>query len=104
MLNVAKLDMEISQTALKLSPSNVKVILIMILSINILRFFLVLFLVSEVCEVQNKVRLTQYLSDREGRLEICRDGMWGSVCGNSVAESVTRVVCRGLNHAARGLN
>lgn len=45
-----------------------------------------------------------------GRLEMCSDGHWGSVCGSFVYEFswqnkndlIAAVVCRQLGHAAKG--
>ncbi|CAI8040795.1 Deleted in malignant brain tumors 1 protein, partial [Geodia barretti] len=34
-----------------------------------------------------------------GRLEVCANGTWGTVCGNAATIALVRVACRQLNHA-----
>ena len=56
------------------------------------------------CSPDNPVRLTQYSRDVVGRLEVCINGIWGTVCGNGApATPLLQVVCRELNHAATGI-
>jgi len=42
------------------------------------------------------IRLTGGQSTNEGRVEICVDGVWGSVCDDHWDSSDARVVCRAL--------
>ena len=58
---------------------------------------------QESCGEDDTLRLTQFLGDRFGRLEVCTGSIWGSVCGNDATSSVAQVACRELNHAAIGL-
>ncbi|CAI8040794.1 Scavenger receptor cysteine-rich domain-containing group B protein, partial [Geodia barretti] len=37
-----------------------------------------------------------------GRLEVCANGTWGTVCGNAATIALVRVACRQLNHAPGG--
>ena len=37
-----------------------------------------------------------------GRLEICVDGQWGSVCDDAVNSATASVVCRQIGHATEG--
>ena len=57
---------------------------------------------QESCSGTNGIRLTRFSSDTMGRLEVCADGMWGSVCGNAATIDLVRVACRQLNHAPGG--
>ena len=49
------------------------------------------------------MRLNKRAIDYGGRLEVCSDGRWKSVCGTGVGEEIATVVCRQLNHAAAGV-
>ena len=42
------------------------------------------------------IRLADGLTEYEGRVEICYDNHWGSVCGNYWDNSEANVVCRQL--------
>ena len=42
------------------------------------------------------IRLADGESEREGRVEICRAGRWGTVCDNQWTINNTAVVCRFL--------
>ena len=44
------------------------------------------------------VRLIDGDTPDEGRVEICRDGFWGSVCSNNWDERDATVVCRQLGY------
>ena len=56
------------------------------------------------CSPDNPVRLTQSSSDVVGRLEVCTNGIWGTVCGNRATTTpLVQVACRELNHAAIGI-
>ena len=49
------------------------------------------------------IRLTKYSSNTRGRLEVCSDDRWGTVCGEGATlDTIAIVVCRELNHAADG--
>ena len=55
------------------------------------------------CSPENPVRLTRFSSDFVGRLEVCTNGIWGTVCGNGATTTpLVQVACRELNHAAIG--
>lgn len=51
---------------------------------------------SEPCEPEGAVRLVDGQSSLEGRLEICNNTVWGTVCNENWDESDARVVCRQL--------
>ena len=68
--------------------------------------FIVLFAVQETCdsETEGAIRLTQK-SSREtiGRLEVCFDGYWGSVCGIGATDTIADIACRQLSYASGGM-
>jgi len=47
-------------------------------------------------------RLVGGLSEWEGRVEICFNNQWGTVCDNSFTSTDARVVCRQLGYPAIG--
>ena len=42
------------------------------------------------------VRLQGSANNQEGRVELCMDGVWGTVCDNSWNDTEASVVCRQL--------
>lgn len=55
------------------------------------------------CNKTGDVRLTHFDDmDTIGRLEVCYDGHWGSVCIHNADDLLAEVVCRQLGYAANG--
>ena len=51
---------------------------------------------------EGDVRLLEGRSEFEGRVEICRNGLWGSVCHHGWDSADAGVVCRELGFLAIG--
>ncbi|KAJ8916663.1 hypothetical protein NQ315_000308 [Exocentrus adspersus] len=49
---------------------------------------------SHHCDAPTELRLANGTSNREGRVEIKRHGIWGSVCDDDFNEDAAKVVCR----------
>jgi deleted-in-malignant-brain-tumors protein 1 len=47
---------------------------------------------------EGDVRLMNGTVEREGRLEICASGVWGSICTTNFAKSAAYVACKQLGH------
>ena len=45
------------------------------------------------------IRLSEGLTNMEGRVEICNGGVWGSVCKHNFGELEATVVCKQLGFA-----
>ena len=48
------------------------------------------------------VRLVGERHRYEGRVEVCVDGNWGTVCGNDWTDMESYVVCRQLGYSGAG--
>ena len=54
------------------------------------------------CSVEGQIRLSGGTVPREGRVEVCLRGAWGTVCDNGWGIADARVVCRQLGHSTIG--
>ena len=67
--------------------------------------FLSFYCISDVtlCYETGDVRLRPFGMDTKGRLEVCYDGYWGSVCKDDYSDdTIATVVCRQLGYSAKG--
>lgn len=55
----------------------------------------------DVCQ-HGEVRLQDGTEPRNGRVEVCMDGKWGSVCSDIWDDRNTKVVCRQLGYYNKG--
>ena len=51
---------------------------------------------------EGDVRLLEGSTNREGRVEICKNNVWGTVCDNGWGVTDARVVCRQLDLSVAG--
>ena len=51
---------------------------------------------------QNDIRLQNGPTKRQGRVEICRNNQWGTVCDDYWGTNDAKVVCNQLNYDANG--
>ena len=56
----------------------------------------------EMCSVEGKVRLVGGDSDRQGTVQVCREGLWGRICDDDWDIPNVAVVCRQLGHQFDG--
>ena len=46
--------------------------------------------------VTDALRLSDGRNEQEGRLEVCQDGVWGTICNDVWSTESTTVACRQL--------
>ena len=61
---------------------------------------LCLILCSEICSEDGSVRLVNGNVDREGTVQVCQEGVWGTVCDDQWGAPDAAVVCRQLGYSA----
>ena len=54
------------------------------------------FIIGETCREEGQVRLAGGSIPNEGRVEICIQGVWGSICRNSWDDAESAIVCEQL--------
>ena len=52
--------------------------------------------------VDGDVRLVSSVSSSEGRVELCNNGIWGTVCDDAFTNIDAQVVCRQLGFLTSG--
>ena len=53
--------------------------------------------------IDGRVRLVNGSLNQEGRVEVCVNGVWGSICGIGWGTSDARVVCKQLGYPDTGM-
>ena len=53
--------------------------------------------------MEGKVRLAGGASEGEGRVEVCKNGDYGTVCDAKWGRSDGKVVCKQLGYSTRGI-
>ena len=59
---------------------------------------------AAVCSTDWEMRLINGGSSLEGRLEVCLNGVWGTICDQSWDDRDAGVVCSQLGYSARGIS
>ena len=50
------------------------------------------------CE-EGAVRLADGIIDQEGRVEVCHDGVWGTICDEEWDRADAHIICQQLGYA-----
>ena len=53
------------------------------------------------CE-EGAVQLVDGIIDREGRVEMCHDGVWGSICDERWDKTDAYIICQQLGYGETG--
>ena len=53
------------------------------------------------CDEEGMLRLAEGKSDREGRVEVCSNGVFATVCGKKWGKPDAVVVCKQLGHSEK---
>ena len=66
----------------------------------------ILYFVSKAqnCFVEGEIRLRGGTTSREGRVEMCLGGVWGTVCDDGWGTTDAHVVCRQLGYPTIGVS
>ena len=56
-----------------------------------------------VCSTDWEMRLVNGGSSLEGRLEVCLNGVWGTICDQSWDDTDAGVACSQMGYSARGI-
>ena len=75
-------------------------LLVKVIVILIFKFIFVYFVVVK-CK-RGDIRLAGSSYSTIGRLEVCRNGTWGTVCSNSFDDKDASVVCKQLGYTPYG--
>ena len=55
------------------------------------------------CSTDWELRFVGGTNVREGRLEVCLNGVWGTICDQSWDNTDAGVICTGLGYSRQGL-
>ena len=69
-----------------------------------MRLYILPSLKARNCFVEGEIRLERGSTSREGRVEVCLGGVWGTVCDNGWGVVDARVVCRQLGYPTIGMS
>ena len=56
------------------------------------------------CFIEGDIRLEGGTTSREGRVEMCLGGVWGTICDDGWGNTDARVVCRQLGYPTIGMS
>ena len=59
---------------------------------------------ARTCFVDGAIRLSGRSTSREGRVEMCLGGVWGTICDDGWSTADARVVCRQLGYPTIGMS
>ena len=76
--------------------SNVKVCIVKLITTSDVSFVLCIVYIADCTD--EKVRLQDGTDPSNGGVEVCKDGMWASVCSNTFDPNEAVVVCRQLGY------
>ena len=54
------------------------------------------------CTKEGEVRLVDGIIEQEGRIEVCVNGVWGSICDDGWDKTDAHVLCRQMGHPELG--
>ena len=60
-------------------------------------------MISANCTLEGTIRVSGGSNNRQGRVELCSGGLWGTVCHNYWDTSDAMVVCRQLGYSSVGM-
>ena len=53
---------------------------------------------------EGEVRLTDSVIEQEGRVEVCFNGVWSSICDDGWDKTDAHIICRQLGYGQLGLH